>query len=99
MAYVLDIVSDRTQLLFDYSLESERYHVMIPHKFIAMVQNGSAVVDVVPVFIENALDLHINDEDLIIKSPSMLEEEQSDNGPSICIEHVPTGIIVRSSGA
>lgn len=45
---------------------------MIPHKFVAMVQNGSAVVDVVPVFIENALDLHINDEDLIIKSPSML---------------------------
>lgn len=68
------------------------------HNMIRGSQNGSAVVDVVPVFIENALDLHINDEDLIIKSPSMLEEEQSDNGPSVCIEHVPTSIIVQSSG-
>lgn len=62
------------------------------------MQSASAVVDVVPVFVENALDLHINDEDLIIKLPSMPEEEQSDTGPSVCIEHIPTGISVQSAG-
>ncbi|EXB93962.1 Peptide chain release factor 2 [Morus notabilis] len=64
----------------------------------ALHESASAVVDVVPVFVENALDLHINDEDLIIKSPSMPEEEQSDTGPSVCIEHIPTGISVQSAG-
>ncbi|TXG70289.1 hypothetical protein EZV62_005224 [Acer yangbiense] len=57
-----------------------------------------ACVDVVPLFLETASDLQISDEDLVFSPPLMLGEAQSIAGPAVCIQHIPTGISVQSSG-
>ena len=49
-------------------------------------------------FLENSSDLEIDDEDLIISSPSSVGEQKSHNGSRVCIQHQPTGIIAESSG-
>ncbi|BAT96321.1 hypothetical protein LR48_Vigan02g038900 [Vigna angularis] len=59
----------------------------------------SATVDVIPMFFENnACDLEINSEDLIISSPSIQGENKRQTDLSVCIQHLPTGISVQSSG-
>lgn len=67
--------------------------------FVAVMQSSSAVVDVIPVFVEKALDLQIDDEDLIIESSSIVEEELGEIRSSVCIQHIPTGITAQSTGA
>lgn len=62
------------------------------------MQSSSASVDIVPLFLENTCDLQIDDGDLNIASPSMLEEEQTGTRPSVCIQHIPTGVSIQSSG-
>ncbi|KAK2651950.1 hypothetical protein Ddye_011806 [Dipteronia dyeriana] len=57
-----------------------------------------ACVEVVPLFLETASDLQISDEDLVFSPPLMLGEAQSIAGPAVCIQHIPTGISVQSSG-
>ncbi|KAI9162070.1 hypothetical protein LWI28_023504 [Acer negundo] len=57
-----------------------------------------ACVDVVPLFLETASDLQISDKDLVFSPPLMLGEAQSIAGPAVCIQHIPTGISVQSSG-
>ncbi|RVW36029.1 Peptide chain release factor PrfB3, chloroplastic [Vitis vinifera] len=61
-------------------------------------QTGSAVVDVIPLFLETAPDLQIDDGDLRISSPSCHGVEQGRTGHAVCIQHIPTGISVQSSG-
>lgn len=56
-------------------------------------------MDIVPLFLGTASDVQITDEDLIISSPSLLGEGKNLAEPSVCIQHVPTGIIVQSAGA
>ncbi|XP_021283168.1 peptide chain release factor PrfB3, chloroplastic [Herrania umbratica] len=56
-------------------------------------------VDVVPVFLGSTPDIQICDEDLILSSPLLLEENKSLSGYTVCIQHIPTGITVQSSGA
>ncbi|KAL2326073.1 hypothetical protein Fmac_025131 [Flemingia macrophylla] len=58
----------------------------------------SATVDVIPMFLENACDLEIDSEDLIISSPSIHGENKRQTDLIVCIQHVPTGISVQSSG-
>lgn len=62
------------------------------------MQSSSASVDVIPLFLENASNLQIDDGDLNISSPSMLEEEHNGTKPSVCIQHIPTGISFQSAG-
>lgn len=57
-----------------------------------------ACVDVVPLFLETSPDLQISDEDLLFSSPSLPGERQSIAKPAACIQHIPTGIAVQSSG-
>ncbi|KAL6185523.1 hypothetical protein ACLB2K_041656 [Fragaria x ananassa] len=73
--------------------------------YIINSNNGSAVhevssasVDVVPLFLGQAYDMQIDEEDLTIVLPSKLEEEQRQNGPLVYIHHKPTCISVQSSG-
>ncbi|KAI5318120.1 hypothetical protein L3X38_037828 [Prunus dulcis] len=68
-------------------------------------QNGSALhlassasVDVFPLFLGKAHDLQIDEEDLVVTLPSMLEEEQGQTGPSVSIQHIPTSVTAQSSG-
>ncbi|XP_031258766.1 peptide chain release factor PrfB3, chloroplastic [Pistacia vera] len=62
-------------------------------------ETSSACVDVVPLFLGTAFDLQINDEDLILSSPSFLPGEGKNvRELAVCIQHIPTGITVQSSG-
>ncbi|XP_062117919.1 peptide chain release factor PrfB3, chloroplastic [Humulus lupulus] len=82
-------------------LSGERgVHFMIrgPNVESALFESSSASVDVVPLFLENTYNLQIDDRDLNITSSSMLEEEQSGTRPSVCIQHIPTGISIQSAG-
>lgn len=63
-----------------------------------ILQAASACVDVVPLFLETAYDVEINDEDLIFSSPLLLREGQKLTEPTVCIQHIPTGTSVQSSG-
>lgn len=56
-------------------------------------------MDVVPLFLNQGSEQQIDDEDLIIVSPSMVEEKQSQTEAFVCIQHIPTGIKVHSAGA
>ncbi|TKY53406.1 Peptide chain release factor PrfB3 [Spatholobus suberectus] len=58
----------------------------------------SATVDVIPMFLENACDLEIDSEDLIISSPLIHGENKRQTDLTVCIQHLPTGISVQSSG-
>ena len=57
-------------------------------------QTGLAVVDVIPLFLGTAPDLQIDDGDLMISSG----EKQGRTGQAVCVQHIPTGISVQSSG-
>ncbi|PQQ08361.1 peptide chain release factor PrfB3 chloroplastic isoform X2 [Prunus yedoensis var. nudiflora] len=48
----------------------------------SILQASSASVDVFPLFLGKAHDLQIDEEDLVVPLPSMLEEEQGQTGPS-----------------
>ncbi|GFY84733.1 peptide chain release factor [Actinidia rufa] len=57
-----------------------------------------AAVDVVPLFLETSPDLQVDDEDLLILSPTSCGAEGGHTGFAVCIQHIPTGLIVESSG-
>ena len=50
-----------------------------------------AAVDVIPLFLETIPDLQIDDKDLLISS-------RGQTGSTVCIQHIPTGLRVESSG-
>ncbi|XP_062165953.1 peptide chain release factor PrfB3, chloroplastic isoform X1 [Alnus glutinosa] len=84
------------EFAYGYLLGEKGVHYMIGS------QNGSvqheafaACVDVVPLFLKTACDLQIDDGDLVVSPPLI---EQSGTKPTICIQHIPTGIQVQSSG-
>lgn len=60
-------------------------------------QASSASVDVFPLFLGKAHDLEIDDDDLVIALPSVLEEQRQ-TGPTVSIQHKLTGISAQSSG-
>lgn len=62
------------------------------------MQTSTATVDVIPLFLEKALDLEIDSEDLIISSPLIHGEQKRQTQRIVCIHHIPTGITVQSSG-
>ncbi|RDY09392.1 Peptide chain release factor PrfB3, chloroplastic, partial [Mucuna pruriens] len=62
------------------------------------LEASSATVDVIPMFLENACDLEIDSEDLIISSPLIHGENKRQTNLTVCIRHLPTGISVQSSG-
>ncbi|XP_034920097.1 peptide chain release factor PrfB3, chloroplastic isoform X2 [Populus alba] len=69
-------------------------------------QNGSvhhevttACVDVVPLFLGTGFDFQIDDKELIVScSPSLLRDGKSRTELTVCLQHIPTGISVQSSG-
>ncbi|OIW06412.1 hypothetical protein TanjilG_16824 [Lupinus angustifolius] len=75
------------------------------HNLIRGSQNESsslkaclATVDVIPMFLDSARDQEINSEDLIISSSLIFGEQKRQTELTVCIQHVPTGISVQSSG-
>ncbi|KAK3021335.1 hypothetical protein RJ639_047078 [Escallonia herrerae] len=78
-------------------LSGERgIHRMISsHNGSALPEASLAAVDVIPLFLEAAPDLLIDDKDLKISTLSSCEEERTK--PAVHIEHIPTGLRVQSS--
>lgn len=64
----------------------------------SQLEASSATVDVIPMLLENGCDLDIDSEDLIISSPSIHGENKRRTNLTVCIQHLPTGISVQSSG-
>ncbi|PHT71419.1 Peptide chain release factor PrfB3, chloroplastic [Capsicum annuum] len=58
-------------------------------------KDGTAAIDVIPLFLESSPDLQIDEKDLEITTPP---EEQGRTSPSLIIQHIPTGLQVRSTG-
>ncbi|PHT37136.1 hypothetical protein CQW23_24836 [Capsicum baccatum] len=58
-------------------------------------KDGTAAIDVIPLFLESSPDLQIDEKDLEITTPL---EEQGRTSPSLIIQHIPTGLQVRSTG-
>ncbi|KAK3039642.1 hypothetical protein RJ639_027233 [Escallonia herrerae] len=81
-------------------LSGERgIHRMISsHNGSALPEASLAAVNVIPLFLEAAPDLLIDDKDLKISSLSSCEEERGRTKPAVHIEHIPTGLRVQSSG-
>ncbi|MED6170493.1 hypothetical protein PIB30_031481 [Stylosanthes scabra] len=74
------------------------------HKLISDSPNESseleaslAIIDVIPMFLENPCDPEIDSEDLI-SLPSSHVEQKKQTGLTVCIQHIPTGISFQSSG-
>ncbi|XP_055808991.1 peptide chain release factor PrfB3, chloroplastic isoform X2 [Solanum dulcamara] len=61
-------------------------------------KDGAAAIDVIPLFLESSPDLQIDENDLEITTTPSYEEEQGRTSPSITIQHIPTGLQVRSTG-
>ncbi|KAL0383493.1 UNVERIFIED_CONTAM: Peptide chain release factor PrfB3, chloroplastic [Sesamum calycinum] len=57
-----------------------------------------ASVDVVPLFIESSPDLSIDDEDILVSYPSHCEDNPCRTSPAVHVQHIPTGLEVRSTG-
>ncbi|XP_061349663.1 peptide chain release factor PrfB3, chloroplastic isoform X2 [Gastrolobium bilobum] len=64
----------------------------------SQLEVSAAIVDVVPMFLENACDLEIDSEDLIISSSLIHGEQKRQTELAVCIQHLPTCISVQSSG-
>ncbi|KAE9590151.1 hypothetical protein Lal_00027924 [Lupinus albus] len=62
------------------------------------LQASFATVDVIPMFLDSARDQEIDSEDLIISSSLIFGEQKRQTELTVCIQHVPTGISVQSSG-
>ncbi|XP_057424452.1 peptide chain release factor PrfB3, chloroplastic [Lotus japonicus] len=62
------------------------------------LEASAAMVDVIPMFLENAFDLEIDSEDLIISPPLVHGKQKRQSNLTVCIQHLPTGISVQSSG-
>ncbi|GAB4842731.1 hypothetical protein Ancab_012706 [Ancistrocladus abbreviatus] len=59
---------------------------------------GVAVVDVIPLFLDMGSDLLLDNEDVIISTNSLSENGDGQIESSVCVQHIPTGLSVRSSG-
>ncbi|EOA24141.1 hypothetical protein CARUB_v10017374mg [Capsella rubella] len=56
----------------------------------------SATVDVIPLFLRASPDFDIKDEDLIVSYPGKENKKLAEH--MVCIQHIPSGITVESSG-
>ncbi|KAK6232133.1 Peptide chain release factor class I - like 4 [Theobroma cacao] len=98
------IKSATIEFEFEYAygyLSGERgVHFMIRSSQKGSVRRevSSVGVDVVPVFLGSTPDLQISDEDLILSAPLLLGENKSLTAYTVCVQHIPTGITVQSSG-
>ncbi|KQK06582.1 hypothetical protein BRADI_2g27130v3 [Brachypodium distachyon] len=59
----------------------------------------SARVDIIPLFLDSPVNLHLEDDDLEISpSPSGCENRSQRNGATVRIQHMPSGVDAQSSG-
>lgn len=62
------------------------------------MHDGAAAIAVIPLFLESSPDLQIDENDLEITTTPPYEEKQGRISSSLTIQHIPTGLQVRSTG-
>ncbi|KAL3533687.1 hypothetical protein ACH5RR_007208 [Cinchona calisaya] len=75
------------------------------HRVIRTSQDGDvlseaslATVDIIPLFLESAPDIFIDEKDTVISFSLPDEEDFSSSRSSVHIQHIPTGFTVKSTG-
>lgn len=63
-----------------------------------IMQASLATVDVIPLFLESAPDIIIDDKDIVVSFSLPDKEDLCGAGPCVHIRHIPTGFTVRSTG-
>lgn len=59
----------------------------------------SARVDIIPLFLDRPVDLHLDDSDIETSpSPSVHKKGDRRNGAAVRVQHVPSGVTAESSG-
>ncbi|CAD6272278.1 unnamed protein product [Miscanthus lutarioriparius] len=59
----------------------------------------SARVDIIPLFLDRPVDLHLDDGDIETSpSPSVHKKRDRRNGAAVRVQHVPSGVTAESSG-
>ncbi|KAJ3676210.1 hypothetical protein LUZ60_003622 [Juncus effusus] len=84
-----------SEYMYGYLYGEKGTHVMING------DSGSheecwATVDVIPMFLDRAVDLQIDENEIDISSPNLENGNSRNNG--VIIHHIPTGITLQSSG-
>jgi hypothetical protein len=63
------------------------------------LQALSARVDIIPLFLDRPVDLHLDDGDIETSpSPSVHKKRGRRNGAAVRVQHVPSGVTAESSG-
>lgn len=94
------IIEFEFEYAYGYLMGEKGVHQMIRSSLDGSHHEGSsatASVNVVPLFLGTSPEVQINDDDLIISFPSF-GDKQSLTEQMVCIQHIPTGITVESSG-
>ncbi|XP_072982871.1 peptide chain release factor PrfB3, chloroplastic [Typha latifolia] len=98
----LTTIEFESEYMYGYLFGEKGIHRMICH---SLDNSGdfeacTAGVDVIPLFLDGAVDLHIDDTDMEISSSLTCDDEQSGyrTGHSVSIHHIPSGITIQSSG-
>ncbi|XP_010938642.1 peptide chain release factor PrfB3, chloroplastic isoform X2 [Elaeis guineensis] len=98
----LATIEFESEYFFGYLSGEKGMHRMICTSLDGSIirETCSAAVDVIPLCLERAIDMHIDDHDLKISSSPSQRENQSGYRAerAVCIHHLPSGITVQSSG-
>jgi hypothetical protein len=63
------------------------------------LQALSARVDIIPLFLDRPVVLHLDDDDIETSpSPSVHKKGDRRNGVAVRVQHVPSGVTAESSG-
>ncbi|KAK6945226.1 Peptide chain release factor [Dillenia turbinata] len=83
------------QYAFGYLSGEQGIHRMINSQDVSIFQKGClASVDVIPMLLETAPDVDIDEKDLLVS----YKEEEGNTPRAIFVQHIPTGITTSSSG-
>lgn len=63
------------------------------------MQAISARVDIIPLFLDRPVNLHLDESDIEIdSSPSECKKQYNRNGAAVRVQHIPSGVTAESSG-
>ncbi|KAI7729786.1 hypothetical protein M8C21_014318 [Ambrosia artemisiifolia] len=92
------IIEFEQKYAYGYFLGEKGTHRMIASHPESLSEVSSAAVDIVPLFLEETMDLNVDEKDLKIDYFPLCENVRGRRGSIVQIQHSPTGLTVHSSG-
>ncbi|KAI7728065.1 hypothetical protein M8C21_030614 [Ambrosia artemisiifolia] len=92
------IIEFEQKYAYGYFLGEKGTHRMITSHPESLSEVCSAAVDIVPLFLEETMDLNVDEKDLKIDYLPLCENVRGRRGSIVQIQHSPTGLTVHSSG-